>query len=524
MHARYSHTYAALPERFHAAVQPTAVRAPTLIAWNDALAAELGIDVTAIDPAQLARYCAGNEIPPGARPLAMAYAGHQFGSFVPQLGDGRALLLGEVVDAYGHRRDLQWKGAGQTPYSRRGDGRSALGPVLREYLVSEAMHALGIPSTRALAAVTTGEHVLREDGPLPGGVLIRVAASHVRIGTFEYFAAREDVAGVRLLADHVIDRHYPDLRGHDEPYAALLQAVAERQAALVARWLQVGFIHGVMNTDNMTVSGETIDFGPCAFMDEYDPATVFSYIDRRGRYAYGNQPHILQWNLARFAETLLPLARRRHRPCRRARDGDRRRHPGTVCAVLAGWVPPQARPGHGRAGRRVAAAGAARGDAADAGRLHQHLPRPRGGRRGPGASDRRLAGLDRALAGARGARGSYRQCPGLCPACRQPGLHPAQSPGRGGTVQRPSGTATSSPSIACGECWPRRTTTSRERRNSPPLRLRTSASAIRSAAPELVRVAATREAFGPALSADARPAGKIRDSLVDASRTCWPNC
>ena len=307
MHARYSHTYAALPERFHAAVHPTAVRAPTLIAWNDALAAELGIDVTTIDPVQLARYCAGNEIPPGARPLAMAYAGHQFGSFVPQLGDGRALLLGEVVDANGHRRDLQWKGAGQTPYSRRGDGRSALGPVLREYLVSEAMHALGIPTTRALAAVTTGEHVLREDGPLPGGVLIRVAASHVRIGTFEYFAAREDVSGVRLLADHVIDRHYPDLRGHDEPYAALLQAVAGRQAALVARWLQVGFIHGVMNTDNMTVSGETIDFGPCAFMDEYDPATVFSYIDRRGRYAYGNQPHILQWNLARFAETLLPL-------------------------------------------------------------------------------------------------------------------------------------------------------------------------------------------------------------------------
>jgi uncharacterized protein YdiU (UPF0061 family) len=307
MHARYSHTYAALPERFHAAVQPTAVRAPTLIAWNDALAADLGIDVRAIDAVQLARYCAGNEIPPGARPLAMAYAGHQFGSFVPQLGDGRALLLGEVVDVHGQRRDLQWKGAGQTPYSRRGDGRSALGPVLREYLVSEAMHALGIPSSRALAAVATGEYVLREDGPLPGGVLIRVAASHVRIGTFEYFAAREDVAGVRLLADHVIDRHYPDLRGHDEPYAALLQAVAGRQAALVARWLQVGFIHGVMNTDNMTVSGETIDFGPCAFMDEYDPATVFSYIDRRGRYAYGNQPHILQWNLARFAETLLPL-------------------------------------------------------------------------------------------------------------------------------------------------------------------------------------------------------------------------
>jgi serine/tyrosine/threonine adenylyltransferase len=307
MHVQFTHTYAGLPDRFHAAVPPTSVRSPSLIAWNDALADQLGIDVTGVDADQLARYCAGNDIPPGARPLAMAYAGHQFGSFVPQLGDGRALLLGEVVDAQGLRRDLQWKGAGPTPYSRRGDGRSALGPVLREYLVSEAMHALGIPTTRALAAVSTGERVLREDGPMPGGVLIRVAASHVRIGTFEYFAAREDVDGLRRLADHVIARHYPALRTHDEPYLSLLQAVAERQAALVARWLQVGFIHGVMNTDNMTVSGETIDFGPCAFMDEYDPATVFSYIDRRGRYAYGNQPHILQWNLARFAEALLPL-------------------------------------------------------------------------------------------------------------------------------------------------------------------------------------------------------------------------
>jgi uncharacterized protein YdiU (UPF0061 family) len=307
MHVRFSHTYAALPPRFHAAVRPTAVRAPSLIAWNDSLATELGIDVTAVDSAQLARYCAGNDVPPGAHPLAMAYAGHQFGSFVPQLGDGRALLLGEVIDARGERRDLQWKGAGPTPFSRRGDGRSALGPVLREYLVSEAMHALGIPTTRALAAVSTGERVLREDGPMPGGVLIRVAASHVRIGTFEYFAARGDADALRRLADHVIDRHYPALRAHDEPYLALLQTVAERQAALVARWLQVGFIHGVMNTDNMTVSGETIDFGPCAFMDDYDPATVFSYIDRRGRYAYGNQPHILQWNLARFAESLLPL-------------------------------------------------------------------------------------------------------------------------------------------------------------------------------------------------------------------------
>jgi uncharacterized protein YdiU (UPF0061 family) len=226
---------------------------------------------------------------------------------VPQLGDGRALLIGEVVDAHGQRRDLQWKGSGPTPFSRRGDGRAALGPVLREYLVSEAMHALGLPTTRALSAVTTGERVLREDGPLPGGVLIRVAASHVRIGTFEYFAARGDVDGVRALADYVIERHYPELREAPDRYLALLGSVAERQCALVARWMQVGFIHGVMNTDNMTVSGETIDFGPCAFMDEYDPATVYSFIDRRGRYAYGNQPSILQWNLARFAESLLPL-------------------------------------------------------------------------------------------------------------------------------------------------------------------------------------------------------------------------
>jgi uncharacterized protein YdiU (UPF0061 family) len=237
----------------------------------------------------------------------MAYAGHQFGSFVPQLGDGRALLIGEVIDRSGRRRDLQWKGAGPTPFSRRGDGRAALGPVLREYLVSEAMHALGIPTSRALSAATTGERVLRDDGPLPGAVLIRVAASHIRIGTFEFFAARGDTDGVRALADYVIDRHYPALRHADDRYFELLRAVAGRQCELIARWMQVGFIHGVMNTDNMTVSGETIDFGPCAFMDEYDPATVFSYIDRRGRYAYGNQPAIMQWNLARFAETLLPL-------------------------------------------------------------------------------------------------------------------------------------------------------------------------------------------------------------------------
>lgn len=307
MHADFSHTYATLPERFHARTPPTPVVAPSLIAFNQALATELGVDRGRADDAELAQYCAGNRIPAGGQPLAMAYAGHQFGSFVPQLGDGRALLIGEVVDRRGQRRDLQWKGAGPTPFSRRGDGRAAMGPVLREYLVSEAMHALGIPTTRALSAATTGERVLRDDGPLPGAVLIRVAASHIRIGTFEFFAARGDTDGVRTLADYVIDRHYPDLRAAADRYFGLLQAVVERQCALLARWMQVGFIHGVMNTDNMTVSGETIDFGPCAFMDEYEPATVFSYIDRRGRYAYGNQPAIMQWNLARFAETLLPL-------------------------------------------------------------------------------------------------------------------------------------------------------------------------------------------------------------------------
>jgi serine/tyrosine/threonine adenylyltransferase len=305
--AEFSHTYAALPQRFHARASPTAVASPALIAFNDGLAHELGLDRSHLANAELAAICAGNRVPEGALPLAMAYAGHQFGSFVPQLGDGRALLIGEVIDAQGRRRDLQWKGAGPTPFSRRGDGRAALGPVLREYLVSEAMHALGLPTTRALSAVTTGERVLRDDGQLPGGVLIRIAASHIRIGTFEFFAARGDVDGVRVLADYAIARHYPQLQDDPDRYLALFEAVAERQSSLVARWMQTGFIHGVMNTDNMTISGETIDFGPCAFMDEYDPATVYSFIDRRGRYAYGNQPNILQWNLARLAETLLPL-------------------------------------------------------------------------------------------------------------------------------------------------------------------------------------------------------------------------
>jgi uncharacterized protein YdiU (UPF0061 family) len=299
-------SYSSLPERFFARVQPTRVAAPHLIKLNPALAADLNIDLSGLDAPALANLFSGNDLPPGTVPIAMAYAGHQFGHFVPQLGDGRAILIGEMRDRTGVLRDIQLKGCGRTPFSRSGDGRAALGPVLREYLVSEAMHALGIPATRTLAAVTTGESVQRETA-LPGAILTRVAASHVRVGTFEYFAARGDAAGTKILADYVIDRHYP-LCVHDKsPYLALLKQVVSRQAALIAGWMNVGFIHGVMNTDNMAVSGETIDFGPCAFMDTFDPATVFSSIDERGRYAYANQPNAALWNLARFAETLLPL-------------------------------------------------------------------------------------------------------------------------------------------------------------------------------------------------------------------------
>ncbi|WP_244709561.1 protein adenylyltransferase SelO [Rhizobium cremeum] len=303
----FDNSYQRLPERFFRPVRPATVRAPRLIRFNEALAEELGLDFSGVDDARLAEVFSGNDLPDGAASLAMAYAGHQFGNFVPQLGDGRAILIGEVVDRNGMRRDVQLKGAGATPFSRNGDGRAALGPVLREYIVSEAMHALGIPTTRALAAVLTGEPVVRET-LLPGAVLTRVAASHIRIGTFQFFAVRGDTDGLRVLADHVIARHYPEIAEDDDNrYLALLTAVAGRQAELVARWLSVGFIHGVMNTDNMAVSGETIDFGPCAFLDEYDPRKVFSSIDQRGRYAYANQPGIAQWNLARFAEALLPL-------------------------------------------------------------------------------------------------------------------------------------------------------------------------------------------------------------------------
>ena len=298
-------SYASLPARFFSRVPPTAVARPRLLRLNAGLASELRLDLKMGDEAAAALF-SGNSIVPGCEPIAMAYAGHQFGHFVPQLGDGRAILLGEVRDRHGERRDLQLKGAGRTPYSRSGDGRAALGPVLREYLVSEAMHALGVPATRALAAVVTGETVFRE-GPLPGAILTRVAASHVRVGTFQFFAARGDGEAVQRLADYVIERHYPQARSADNPYLELLRRVLQRQAYLVASWMNVGFIHGVMNTDNMAISGETIDFGPCAFMDEYDSMAVFSSIDHQGRYAYANQPVAAQWNLARLAETLLPL-------------------------------------------------------------------------------------------------------------------------------------------------------------------------------------------------------------------------
>jgi len=303
----FDNTYARELEDFYVAWKAAQVAQPKLVKLNRELAEELRLDTGALDSEEGARIFAGNATPEGAAPLAQAYAGHQFGGFVPQLGDGRALLLGEVIDRSGRRRDIQLKGSGPTPFSRAGDGRAALGPVLREYLMGEAMHALGIPTTRALAAVVTGEPVFREDGALPGAILTRVAASHIRVGTFQFFAARGEAAKVRRLADYVIERHYPELKGDTNPYLELLQRVCDRQAALIASWMHVGFIHGVMNTDNMTISGETIDYGPCAFMDQYDPATVFSSIDARGRYAYANQPKIAQWNLARFAETLVFL-------------------------------------------------------------------------------------------------------------------------------------------------------------------------------------------------------------------------
>ena len=280
--------------------------APRLLVLNEELATELGVDADALRAPDGVAVLVGNATSDGSSPVAQAYAGHQFGGFSPRLGDGRALLLGEVLDVHGRRRDLHLKGSGRTPFARSGDGKAAVGPMLREYVIGEAMHSLGIPTTRALAVVATGEQIAR-DAMLPGAVLTRVAASHLRVGTFQYAAAHGDPTLVRRLADHAIARHYPHAVEADNPYLAFFEGVVDAQASLVARWMLVGFIHGVMNTDNMTISGETIDFGPCAFMDAFDPATVFSSIDHRGRYAYGNQPQIAQWNLARLAETLLPL-------------------------------------------------------------------------------------------------------------------------------------------------------------------------------------------------------------------------
>ncbi len=302
----FDNTYARELPGLYTACRPAAAPAPALLFLNRALADELGLDVAALEGAAGAALFAGNLLPDGAEPLAQVYAGHQFGGFSPQLGDGRALLLGEVLDRRGQRRDIAFKGSGRTPYSRGGDGKAAVGPMLREVLIGEAMQGLGIPSTRALAVAATGERVRRETA-LPGAVLTRVAASHLRVGTFQYFAARGEVDRLRQLADYAIARHDPALAGTPGRHLALLRAVAERQARLIAQWMNVGFIHGVMNTDNMTISGETIDYGPCAFMEAFDPATVFSSIDHHGRYAYGNQPHIARWNLARLAEALLPL-------------------------------------------------------------------------------------------------------------------------------------------------------------------------------------------------------------------------
>jgi uncharacterized protein YdiU (UPF0061 family) len=302
----FDNTYARELPGFYEACQPEAARAPVLLYFNRALAEALRLDLADLDPAALAAMFSGNALPEGAQPIAQAYAGHQFGQFSPQLGDGRALLIGEVIDRHGRRRDIALKGSGRTPFSRRGDGKAAVGPMLREVLVGEAMHALGIPTTRALAVVATGEPVYRER-TLPGAILTRVAASHLRVGTFQFFWAHTTPERVRQLADYAIARHDPELLGAEDRYLGFLAAVAERQAALIAQWMHAGFIHGVMNTDNMGIPGETIDYGPCAFMEAYDPRAVFSSIDEGGRYAYEAQPRIARWNLARLAETLLPL-------------------------------------------------------------------------------------------------------------------------------------------------------------------------------------------------------------------------
>lgn len=301
----FDNSYARLPEKFYTRINPIPVRAPKLAVLNHSLASLLGLNPQKLQSNEGAAMLAGNEIPEGAFPIAQAYAGHQFGHFTI-LGDGRAILIGEQITHYGERFDIQLKGPGKTPYSRGGDGRAALGPMLREYIISEAMNSFGIPTTRSLAVVETGELVMRETA-LPGAILTRVAASHIRVGTFEYIAERGSVEELKILADYTIKRHYPEVEANYNQYLSLLQEVIKSQASLVAQWQLVGFIHGVMNTDNMTISGETIDYGPCAFIDIYNPATVFSSIDVYGRYAYDNQPDMAAWNLARFAETMLPL-------------------------------------------------------------------------------------------------------------------------------------------------------------------------------------------------------------------------
>ncbi len=302
----FDNTYARLPDHFHSFVAPAHVPNPKLIRLNKALAEDLGLDLVWLKSPSGLAMLAGNTLPTGAEPLAQAYGGHQLGGWVPQLGDGRAILLGEILNLSDQRRDIQLKGAGRTPFSRGGDGKAALGPVLREYILSEAMHALGVPTTRALAAVSTGETVRREE-LLPGAILTRVAASHIRVGTFQYFYAQNDVSALKTLADHAIARHYPIAANTEMPYVTFLEGVVAAQAKLIAQWMHLGFIHGVMNTDNMTISGETIDYGPCAFIDTFSTDKVFSSIDRQGRYAWGNQAVIGQWNLLRLAEAILPL-------------------------------------------------------------------------------------------------------------------------------------------------------------------------------------------------------------------------
>jgi len=301
----FNHSYTKLPKDFFVEQLPVKVSNPKLILLNEPLLKALGLDKEALSPEAWGNIFSGNELPEKAHPIAEAYAGHQFGHFA-LLGDGRAVLLGEHINPEGNHFDIQFKGSGQTPYSRRGDGRAALGPMLREFIISEAMNALNIPTTRSLAVVTTGESVMRDE-VLPGAILTRVAKSHIRVGTFQFASTLNDINKLKALADYTIDRHYPECKAKDNPYLAFLNAVIERQALLISQWMHIGFIHGVMNTDNMSISGETIDYGPCAFMDRYHPETVFSSIDRQGRYAYLNQPPIAQWNLARFAETLIPL-------------------------------------------------------------------------------------------------------------------------------------------------------------------------------------------------------------------------